>query len=127
MKNYNKSLEIDVQTLKDELKSILEKYRREKSMRKAAEESEARMASQLYSLQTELNKLNSKPDNRLYFEKEKVKIDSRLDKMLQSNNDLLSKIDSKEEEIKRLNEERYDQKIFDEHLKRELNAMKERV
>jgi len=127
MKNYNKSLEIDVQTLKDELKSILEKYRREKSMRKAAEESEARMASQLYSLQTELNKLNSKPDNRLYFEMEKVKIDSRLDKMLQSNNDLLSKIDSKEEEIKRLNEERYDQKIFDEHLKRELNAMKERV
>jgi hypothetical protein len=128
LKDYNKSLEIDVQTLKEEMKTVLEKYKQEKNLRKEAEDREGKLLTELAALKAEHQKLGSKSEKTLSIEKEKVTfLESKLEDCLQSNSDLRNKQECREEQIKKTTQELHELKVYDEQLKKECAGLQERV
>ena len=128
LKDYNKTLEIDVNTLKQEVESLMAKYKKEKKHRKAAEDVSNTTLVDLNKLRADHEKLAARTEKNIVTEREKVSfLEQRLETCLQSNTDLRSKLDHREEENKTLREQQHEQKTYDQELKKECAGLNDQM
>lgn len=134
MKDYNKSLEIDIETLRQEMKALMQNHKKEKKLRKQFEErcqlqeEEYPGFTRLQKMRHDFEKLSSKTEKSMTHEKEKQRfLESKLEELLASNTELRQKLEACENEYRLSRQEAEDGRIYIDSLRSNCTEMQEKL
>lgn len=127
-------MEIDIETLRTEMKALVQNYKKEKKLRKQFEdrcllqEEEYPKLIRLQRCKHDFERLAGKSEKSLSHEKEKQKfLEAKLEELLASNTELRQKLEACENEYRLSRQEAEDGKIYIDSLRSNCTEMQEKL